>query len=82
MGKLGHNDKAAVEKLCGAVVVNVGSFNSQGIANSLNALGKLGHNDKAAVEKLCGAVVANVGSFNSQGIARSEEHTSDLPTPY
>jgi hypothetical protein len=59
MGKLEHYDKAVFDRLLCEVLVKAGDFNSQNIANCLNAMGKLEHYDKAVFDRL--AVVRGAG---------------------
>jgi len=49
----------------------VAEFNSQEIANTLNALAKFGQRDGKLVEILCEAAKEKLAEFNSQEIANT-----------
>jgi hypothetical protein len=57
--------------LCGETLDKASSFNSQEIANTLNAMSKLDHYDKAVFNVLCGETLDKAGSFNSQDNANT-----------
>ena len=52
-------------------VVKAKDFNSQNIANTLNALAKFDHFDASVVEAMCGEAVVKAKDFNSQNIANT-----------
>jgi len=58
-------------KLCSVALAKVDDFNSQEIANTLNALSKFEYYHEKLVEALCLVALAKGNDFNSQGIANT-----------
>jgi hypothetical protein len=60
-----------MSRLVAEAKAKAGDFNSQDIANTLNALAKFDHYDAAVVSRLAAEAKVKAGDFNSQNIANT-----------